>query len=124
MTWQACVRDCSDFYPAADVSHGRGHTLSEERMICCAWPCPKGVAVHLLCILSFGTTNTLARLRNGSESRSDILQLTMARRENGPGDRRAYLIFVSLKATCLRAIGSYFLNESFSVAVRGFFFVT
>jgi hypothetical protein len=27
MTWQACVRDCSDFYPAADVSHGRGHTL-------------------------------------------------------------------------------------------------
>jgi len=25
MTWQASVRDCSDFYPAADVSHGRGH---------------------------------------------------------------------------------------------------
>jgi len=29
MTWQACVRDCSDFYPAADVSHGRGHTSSK-----------------------------------------------------------------------------------------------
>jgi hypothetical protein len=124
MTWQACVRDCSDFYPAADVSHGRGHTLTEERMISCAWPHTRGVAVHLLRILSFGVTNRLARLRDGSRSISDNLQLTMARRENGPGDRPAYLIFVSLKATCLRAMGSYFLKESFSVAVRGFFFVT
>jgi hypothetical protein len=28
MTWQAGVRGCSDFYPAADVSHGPGHLLS------------------------------------------------------------------------------------------------
>src|SRR5262245_10664349 len=44
-----------------------------------------------------------------------------------PGSRPRpprYLILVSLKATCLRAIGSYFLKESFSVAVRGFFLVT
>jgi len=75
MTWQACVRDCSDFYPAADVSHGRGHTLTEERMISCAWPRTQGVAVHLLCILSFGATNKLARLRDGSRSISDNLQL-------------------------------------------------
>jgi len=27
MTWQAGVRDCSDFYPAADVSHGPGQRL-------------------------------------------------------------------------------------------------
>ena len=37
---------------------------------------------------------------------------------------RDYLIFVSLKATCLRATGSYFLKESLSVAVLGFFLVT
>jgi len=30
MTWQACVRDCSDFYPAADVSHGRGHLRGQS----------------------------------------------------------------------------------------------
>src|SRR5215468_6278862 len=39
-------------------------------------------------------------------------------------DQARYLILVSLKATCLRAIGSYFLKDSFSVAVRGFFLVT
>src|SRR5262245_21166633 len=44
-------------------------------------------------------------------------------RGTGPRPPR-YLILVSLKATCLRAIGSYFLKESFSVAVRGFFLVT
>jgi len=33
MTWQACVRGCSDFYPAADVSHGRGHIRIQVRMI-------------------------------------------------------------------------------------------
>jgi len=31
MTWQACVRGCSDFYPAADVSHGRGHIRTPMR---------------------------------------------------------------------------------------------
>lgn len=35
MTWQACVRDCSDFYPAADVSHGRGHVRIHLRTISC-----------------------------------------------------------------------------------------
>jgi len=35
-----------------------------------------------------------------------------------------YLILASLKTTCLRTTGSYFLNSSFSVLVRGFFFVT
>jgi hypothetical protein len=30
MTWQAGVRDCSDFYPAADVSHGPGHRLEAD----------------------------------------------------------------------------------------------
>jgi hypothetical protein len=33
MTWQAGVRDCSDFYPAADVSHGRGHIRTSVRTI-------------------------------------------------------------------------------------------
>src|ERR1700677_2904896 len=36
----------------------------------------------------------------------------------------AYLIFVSLNSTCLRATGSYFLNVSLSVLVRAFFEVT
>src|SRR5690348_1751616 len=36
----------------------------------------------------------------------------------------AYLILASLNSTCLRARGSYFLKLSFSVCVRGFFFVT
>ena len=35
-----------------------------------------------------------------------------------------YLILASLKSTCLRTTGSYFLNESFSVWVRVFFLVT
>src|SRR5215470_8466617 len=39
-------------------------------------------------------------------------------------DQARYLILVSLNATCLRAIGSYFLKDSLSVAVRGFFLVT
>ena len=36
----------------------------------------------------------------------------------------AHLILVSLNSTCLRATGSYFLNDSLSVFVREFFFVT
>jgi hypothetical protein len=36
----------------------------------------------------------------------------------------SYLILVSLNSTCLRATGSYFLNDSFSVLVRAFFLVT
>jgi hypothetical protein len=35
-----------------------------------------------------------------------------------------YLIFASLNSTCLRATGSYFFIEIFSVFVREFFFVT
>src|SRR5205814_734317 len=35
-----------------------------------------------------------------------------------------YLTLVSLNSTCLRTTGSYFLNASFSVLVRAFFFVT
>jgi hypothetical protein len=35
-----------------------------------------------------------------------------------------YLILVSLNSTCLRATGSYFRIDSFSVDVRGFFLVT
>ena len=35
-----------------------------------------------------------------------------------------YLILASLNSTCLRTTGSYLLNESFSVFVRGFFLVT
>ena len=37
---------------------------------------------------------------------------------------KIYLIFVSLKITCLRTTGSYLKNSSFSVFVRGFFLVT
>ena len=35
-----------------------------------------------------------------------------------------YLILPSLKVTCLRSTGSYFLIENFSVMVRVFFLVT
>ena len=38
--------------------------------------------------------------------------------------RQGHLIFASLNSTCLRTTGSYFLKLSFSVLVRGFFFVT
>ena len=40
------------------------------------------------------------------------------------GEEDFYLIFVSLKSTCLRTRGSYFLNTNFSVWLRGFFLVT
>jgi hypothetical protein len=38
--------------------------------------------------------------------------------------RLNYLIFASLKTTCLRATGSYFRSSSLLVVVRAFFFVT
>ncbi len=38
--------------------------------------------------------------------------------------REPYLILVSLNSTCLRATGSYFFFDIFSVIVREFFFVT
>jgi hypothetical protein len=38
--------------------------------------------------------------------------------------KASHLIFVSLNSTCLRAIGSYFFIDSFSVLVRAFFEVT
>ena len=73
--------------------------------------------------------------RPGSVSFSDLR--TPLPSQRGPWSRRPsrrnarrgllepiYLIFVSLNSTCLRATGSYFLKTSFSVAVRGFFFVT
>ena len=37
---------------------------------------------------------------------------------------RVHLILVSLNSTCFFTTGSYFLNASFSVLVRAFFFVT
>ena len=40
------------------------------------------------------------------------------------GKARPYLILVSLNSTCLRATGSYFFFDIFSVIVREFFFVT
>ena len=50
----------------------------------------------------------------------------LSRRKNKFGRRGAgrYLIFASLKTTCLRATGSNFFNSSLAVLVRGFFFVT
>src|SRR5208283_3194934 len=39
----------------------------------------------------------------------------------GAGSCKDYLILVSLNSTCLRATGSYFLNDSLSVLVRAFF---
>src|SRR5262245_49537603 len=37
-TWQAGVRGCSDFYPAADVSHGPGHHFSQTVRLCSRAP--------------------------------------------------------------------------------------
>ena len=42
----------------------------------------------------------------------------------GSSKARAYLILPSLYSTCLRATGSNFLIENFSVMVRAFFLVT
>ena len=41
-----------------------------------------------------------------------------------PRSLRPYLILASLNSTCFFATGSYFLNDSLSVFVREFFFVT
>src|SRR4051812_33968579 len=47
-----------------------------------------------------------------------------ARKKLHSNARNAYLILPSLKETCLRSTGSYFLIENFSVMVRVFFLVT
>ena len=62
------------------------------------------------------------RSASAAASPSGVERRQLAAGERPP--RLSYLILVSLKATCLRATGSYFLKESFSVAVRGFFLVT
>lgn len=41
-----------------------------------------------------------------------------------PCEQKAYLILPSLYSTCLRATGSYFRTDIFSVIVRAFFLVT
>ena len=41
-----------------------------------------------------------------------------------PNGGMRHLILASLNSTCLRARGSYFRTDIFSVIVRGFFFVT
>src|SRR5262245_46474419 len=121
MTWQACVRDCSDFYPAAYVSHGRGHTLKNHAQAA-AQSRPRRLfefASFPLIDPSLDRRATLG-LRPGP-GRAPI-RSAGNRVSNVALASRGYLIFVSLKATCLRAIGSYFLKESLSVAVLGFFF--
>ena len=116
-TWQAGVRGCSDFYPAADVSHGPGH--QSPRFFASSVDARQYLR------------DRLETLGSGSQCHHPRLGRTAPRSAaGGPAGARArqrltgYLIFVSLNATCLRAIGSYFLKDSFPVAVRGFFLVT
>ena len=49
---------------------------------------------------------------------------TVRQRGSDSPPAAAYLILASLNSTCLRTTGSYLLKLSFSVFVRGFFFVT
>ena len=65
MTWQACVRDCSDFYPAADVSHGRGHIRTQLRMI------PSTERLHLLLARSLAVIGRTAPAILGRGSRRE-----------------------------------------------------
>jgi Amidohydrolase family len=76
-----------------------------------------GQGAHLTHIIKDGIfyKRALARTDRGANH---------PRRLGAACESRPYLIFASLKTTCLRATGSNFFNSSLAVLVRGFFFVT
>src|SRR5262245_278887 len=109
MAWQGRCRGCSDFYPAAEVSLGAGLLLLQRFPVESA-----------RCVLARTMTARVA---------PDFQPSRIARQPVADGVARwamlrCYLILVSLKTTCLRAIGSYLRKLILSVAVRGFFLVT
>ena len=108
------ARCCSVYYPAAEISDGPTDTLSAQL----ANPY-QNQSMFPQARKSLDMRRVL-RLVRGKIAKACKSALKCALQTL----RTTYLILVSLKSTCLRATGSYFLNTIFSVEVRGFFLVT